>query len=95
MSEDHSRTTTDKKPAGGRERDALIYGGWRRQYRGSNSFLGGAVACSSRSKSWKREYTDKYVVVDAARPELRRFFGMTGTVKTINMSGRARCSSTA
>ena len=37
----------------------------------------------------KREYTDKYVLVDESRPELRRFAGMTGTVKTVNMSGRA------
>ncbi|HXT57252.1 MAG TPA: hypothetical protein VN699_01405, partial [Pirellulales bacterium] len=37
----------------------------------------------------KREYTDKYVVVDAGRPDLARFRGITGRVKTINMSGRA------
>ncbi len=37
----------------------------------------------------KQEYTDKYVVVDEAAPELRRFKGMTGTVRTVNMSGRA------
>ncbi len=37
----------------------------------------------------KREYTDKYVVVDDERPELRRFKDMTGTVKTVNMKGRA------
>ena len=37
----------------------------------------------------KRQYTDKYVVVDESRPELRRFKGLTGTVKTVNMSGRA------
>ncbi|MBM4094835.1 MAG: hypothetical protein FJ276_36310, partial [Planctomycetes bacterium] len=37
----------------------------------------------------QREYTDKYVVVDDQRPELRRFSGMTGIVKTVNMSGRA------
>ena len=35
------------------------------------------------------EYTDKYVVVDGDRPELRRFQGLTGLVKTVNMSGRA------
>src|SRR6185436_8086057 len=35
------------------------------------------------------QYTDKYVVVAADRPELRRFHGQTGTVKTVNMSGRA------
>lgn len=37
----------------------------------------------------KREYTDQYVLVDEQRPELRRFKGMTGTVKTVNMNGRA------
>jgi len=37
----------------------------------------------------KREFTDKYVVVDGARPELARFKGLTGQVKTVNMSGRA------
>src|SRR6185437_9859496 len=37
----------------------------------------------------KREYTDKYVVVDAGRPDLARFRGITGRIKTVNMSGRA------
>jgi len=37
----------------------------------------------------KQEFTDKYVVVDEQRPELRRFRGLTGTVRTVNMSGRA------
>lgn len=37
----------------------------------------------------KRQYTDKYVVVDATRPELARFRDRTGQVKTVNMSGRA------
>ncbi len=37
----------------------------------------------------KREYTDKYVVVDESLPELRRFRGQTGTVRTVNMSGKA------
>ena len=37
----------------------------------------------------KREYTDKYVVADTTRPELARFRGQTGLVKTVNMSGRA------
>jgi len=37
----------------------------------------------------KREYTDKYVVVDDRRPELARFKGVVGRVKTVNMSGRA------
>ncbi|MBX3411391.1 MAG: hypothetical protein KF708_01645 [Pirellulales bacterium] len=37
----------------------------------------------------KQQYTDKYVVVDATRPELARFRDRTGQVKTVNMSGRA------
>ena len=37
----------------------------------------------------KREYTDKYVVVDLSRPELRRFEGQTGVIKTVNMNGNA------
>jgi hypothetical protein len=37
----------------------------------------------------KREYTDKYVVVDASQPELARFKDIVGQVKTVNMSGRA------
>ncbi len=37
----------------------------------------------------KREWTDKFVVVAGDRPELRRFEGHTGQVKTVNMSGRA------
>ena len=37
----------------------------------------------------KLEFFDKYVAVDDARPELRRFKGLVGHVKTVNMSGRA------
>src|SRR6185436_10384394 len=37
----------------------------------------------------KKDYTDKYVVVDESRPELLRFKGLTGAVKTVNFSGRA------
>jgi len=37
----------------------------------------------------KQEYTDKFVVVDAGRPELARFGDLVGQVKTVNMSGRA------
>jgi hypothetical protein len=36
----------------------------------------------------KAEWTDKYVVVDAAAPELARFGDATGRVKTVNMNGR-------
>ena len=37
----------------------------------------------------KRHYTDRYVSVDSQRPELARFAGLVGRVKTVNMSGRA------
>jgi hypothetical protein len=37
----------------------------------------------------KRDYTDKYVMVDATRPELARFRDIVGRVKTVNMNGRA------
>lgn len=37
----------------------------------------------------KSELTDKYVLVSKGVPELRRFEGLTGTVKTVNMNGRA------
>src|SRR5262245_60219747 len=40
-------------------------------------------------ESLKKQYTDKYVEVDSAVSELRRFKGLTGVVKTVNMSGRA------
>ena len=42
-----------------------------------------------RIEELKHDYTDKYVVVDDLRPELRRFRGLTGTVKTVNMNGQA------
>lgn len=37
----------------------------------------------------KREYTDKYVIVDNTQPELQRFEGQTGIVRTVNMNGNA------
>ncbi len=36
----------------------------------------------------KSQYTDKLVEVDPSVPELRRFKGLVGTVKTVNMNGR-------
>ncbi len=44
---------------------------------------------SANIEKIKEEYTDKYVVVDANRPELARFRDHVGQVKTVNMSGRA------
>ncbi len=37
----------------------------------------------------QREYTDKYVMVNAERPELARFADTVGIIKTINYNGRA------
>ena len=37
----------------------------------------------------KRDLTDKWVLVDKTIPELKRFSGLTGKVKTINMNARA------
>jgi hypothetical protein len=37
----------------------------------------------------RQQYTDQYVVVAGDRPELARFQGVVGQVKTANMSGRA------
>lgn len=37
----------------------------------------------------KQDYTDKWVTVDTSTPELRRFVGLSGQIKTINMNGRA------
>jgi len=42
-----------------------------------------------RVEKLKRDYTDKFVVVDPERPELGRFAHLVGQVKTVNMSGRA------
>jgi hypothetical protein len=36
----------------------------------------------------KADWTDKYVVIDSAAPELARFARATGQVKTVNMNGR-------
>lgn len=42
-----------------------------------------------RAEELKRQLTDKYVIVDKAVPQLRRFVGLTGRVKTVNMNCRA------
>jgi hypothetical protein len=42
-----------------------------------------------RIQKLREDYTDQYVVVDASRPELVRFKGAVGQVKTINHNGRA------
>jgi len=42
-----------------------------------------------RIETLKRELTDKHIVVIGGRPELARFEGRVGQIKTVNMSGRA------
>jgi hypothetical protein len=49
----------------------------------------GFVTFFEQIEQMKRDYTDKYVLVDATRPELARFRDVVGRVKTVNMSGRA------
>jgi hypothetical protein len=44
---------------------------------------------SDAAEALKTQYTDKYVKVDARRPELARFRDAVGQVKTVNMNGRA------
>ncbi len=43
----------------------------------------------ARAEKLKVDLTDKWVVVDANIPELRRFVGLSGKVKTVNMNCRA------
>jgi len=43
----------------------------------------------AHSERLKHDLTDKYVIVQDGVPELRRFAGLTGQVKTVNMNGRA------
>lgn len=47
------------------------------------------VTFTESVEALKRQYTDKYVIVDPRRPELARFEHYVGQVKTVNMSGRA------
>ncbi|MEX0866353.1 MAG: hypothetical protein WD030_03275 [Pirellulales bacterium] len=50
---------------------------------------GGLSMVFEQIEHLKQQYTDKFVVVDESRPELLRFAGTVGRVKTVNMSGRA------
>ncbi len=43
----------------------------------------------ARAEKLKVDLTDKWVIVDANIPELRRFVGLSGKVKTVNMNCRA------
>src|SRR3954469_25505335 len=44
---------------------------------------------ADKIEQMKRDFTDKYVLVDGTRPELARFRDVVGRVKTVNMNGRA------
>jgi hypothetical protein len=44
---------------------------------------------ADRIDELRKQYTGKYVLVDASRPELARWAGVLGEVKTINQNGRA------
>jgi hypothetical protein len=47
------------------------------------------VTFGEQIEQMKHDFTDKYVLVDATRPELARFRDVVGRVKTVNMNGRA------
>jgi len=42
-----------------------------------------------RIEKLKQEYVDQEVVVESDRPQLRRFAGKSGRVRTLNRNGRA------
>ena len=44
---------------------------------------------SNRNEDLKREWTDQYVMVNAERPELKRFAGRVGRVVTVNFNNKA------
>jgi hypothetical protein len=49
----------------------------------------GRLMSIALAEQLKKEWTDKYVVVTEGSPELKRFAGLTGTVRTVNMNCRA------
>jgi hypothetical protein len=46
-------------------------------------------AAELRYEELKRRWTDQYVEVNPARPELRRFTGLVGRVVTVNRNNKA------
>lgn len=42
-----------------------------------------------RAEQLKNEWVDQYVLVNPARPEMKRFEGIVGRVVTVNYNGRA------
>jgi hypothetical protein len=47
------------------------------------------AAGTARHEQLSREWTDQYVQVNPARPELKRFEGIVGRVITVNWNNRA------
>jgi hypothetical protein len=43
----------------------------------------------ARNEALKREWTDRFVEVNADLPELKRFAGIVGRVVTVNWNGKA------
>ena len=43
----------------------------------------------STSEQLRKEWTDQYVMVNAERPELKRFEGVVGRVVTVNWNNKA------
>ena len=43
----------------------------------------------AKHEALKREWTDQYVTVNAARPELKRFEGIVGRVVSVNYNNKA------
>jgi hypothetical protein len=46
-------------------------------------------SAEQRYEALKREWTDQFVEVNPARPELRRFQGIVGRVVTVNRNNKA------
>jgi hypothetical protein len=42
-----------------------------------------------QNETLRREWTDQYVMVNAERPELKRFAGIVGRVVTVNYNNKA------
>ena len=48
-----------------------------------------AAAEMSKNEALRREWTDQFVMVNSARPELKRFEGIVGRVVTVNFNNKA------
>jgi hypothetical protein len=77
----HARTGVGLISTAGSPRIAL--------FQGLKSSKDAASMSIELAEKLKAKLTDKWVVVDASVPELRRFANWTGKVKTVNMNCRA------